>query len=120
MITGVHSTFYWTSDMDAAVAFYKDVLGLDMSARYGEDWSEFKLAGTTVALHGTRGAAPPHAGATVVFEVDDLDRTMGTLRERGVEFAGQVIEVPETGRFATFHDPAGNVVQLFQPGAARA
>jgi catechol 2,3-dioxygenase-like lactoylglutathione lyase family enzyme len=115
MITGVHSTFYWTSDMDAAVAFYKDVLGLDMSARYGEDWSEFKLAGTTVALHGTRGAAPPHAGATVVFEVDDLDRAMVQLASRGVRFEGEITEVPESGRFVSLRDPAGNLVQIFEP-----
>ena len=116
MLKRVHSTFYWTSDMDKAVSFYRDVLGLNMTARYGEDWTEFAIGESTVALHGTRGMAPPNQGATIVFEVDDLDAAMRALSSRGVVFEGEVTDVPETGRFASLRDPAGNLVQIFEPG----
>jgi predicted enzyme related to lactoylglutathione lyase len=114
MLKRVHSAFYWTKDMDEAVGFYRDVLGLVLRARYGEDWSEFVIGGSTVALHGSRGMAPPNEGATVVFEVDDLDVTMRALSTRGVIFEGEVTEVPETGRFVSLRDPAGNLVQLYE------
>jgi predicted enzyme related to lactoylglutathione lyase len=117
MLKRVHSAFYWTKDMDEAVAFYRDVLGLDLTARFGEDWSEFDVGGSRVALHGSRGMAPPNEGATVVFEVDDLDATMRALQGRGVRFEGEVTEVPESGRFVSLRDPAGNLVQMFEPSS---
>ena len=117
MLKRVHSTFYWIKDMDEAVGFYRDVLGLDLRARYGEDWTEFGIGDSTIALHGSRGMAPPNEGATVVFEVDDLDHAMVQLASRGVRFEGEITEVPENGRFVSLRDPAGNLVQIFEPPA---
>lgn len=117
MLKRVANTHYWTKDMSSAVSFYRDVLGLSMRMRAGEDWAEFDVGGTTVALHGTReGHAPPQGGATVVFEVDDLDVTIRALRSRGVQFEGEVNEVPGHGRFVSFRDPDGNLLQIFQQG----
>lgn len=117
LLKRVHNAFYWAEHLDEAIAFYRDVLGLRLEAKYGEDWAEFDIGGTTVAIHGTRGQAVPGTGATVVFEVDDLDVTMRALSGRGVRFEGEVTEVPDSGRFASFRDPAGNLIQIYQPGA---
>lgn len=117
MLKRVSSTFYWTRNMDESVAFYRDVLGLGLRVRYGEDWAEFDVGGSTVAIHGS-STSPPSPGGTVVFEVEDIEETMGVLEERGVRFLGGITDVPYTGRIATFRDPAGNVIQIFQPGPA--
>jgi len=115
MLKRVDNAHYWTKDMDATVAFYRDTLGLALRMQMGEDWAEFDVAGTTVALHGTReGHAPPQDGATVVFEVDDLEGEMNALRGRNVEFEGEVSEVPGYGRFVSFRDPDGNLLQIFE------
>lgn len=116
MLKRIHSTFYWTDDMDTAVAFYRDALGLDLRFQAGENWAEFDVDGATFALHGTRGQPmPPGGGAAVVFEVDDVEVARRQLAARGVVFEGDITDVPESGRFATFRDPAGNVVQIFEP-----
>jgi predicted enzyme related to lactoylglutathione lyase len=115
MLRRVHNVFYWTGSMEEAVAFYRDTLGLDLQMRVEDDWAEFDVDGVRLALHGTRGAAAPQTGATVVFEVDDLDAAVRALRVKGVAFEGDVTEVPMSGRFASFRDPAGNVVQIFEP-----
>lgn len=118
MIKRVSNLHYWTKSMDASVAFYRDVLGLDFKTRSGDDWAELDAGGTTVALHGTyEGHAPPTDGATVVFEVDDLEGEMRLLAGRGVSFEGEVNEVPGYGRFVSFRDPDGNLLQMFEPGA---
>ena len=52
-----------------------------------------------------------------MFEVDDLDQAMMQLSSRGVRFEGEVTEVPESGRFVSLRDPAGNLVQIFEPPA---
>lgn len=117
MLKRLENAHYWTRNMDEAVGFYRDVLGLNLTLRAGEDWAEFDVGGTAVAVHGTRdGHAPPQAGATVVFEVDDLDVTIRALKSRGVHFEGEVSEIPGTGRFASFRDPDGNLLQIFQRG----
>lgn len=111
----VDNTHYWTKDLDASVAFYRDVLGLNLRRQMGEDWAEFDVAGATVALHGTRvGHAPPQDGATIVFGVEDLEGEMNSLRGRGVSFEGEVNEVPGYGRFVSFRDPDGNLLQIFE------
>ena len=109
-----HAVLY-VRNVARSVAFYRDVLGLGLRTRMGEDWAEFDVAGTTVALHGTReGHAPPQGGATVVFEVDDLEGEMNALRGKGVAFEGEVNEVPGYGRFVSFRDPDGNLLQIFE------
>ena len=118
MFKRVSNVHYWTKALDASVAFYRDVLGLGFVMRSGDDWAEFDAGGTTVALHGTyEGHAPPTDGATVVFEVDDLEGEMRSLGGRGVAFEGEVNEVPGYGRFVSFRDPDGNLLQMFQRGA---
>src|SRR2546421_10880617 len=105
MLKRVHSTFYWIKDMDEAVGFYRDVLGLDLRARYGEDWTEVEIGGSTIALHGSRGMAPPNEGATVVFEGDDLDTTMRALSARGGIFDRGIPQGPASGPVGSLHGP---------------
>jgi len=105
--------------METAVAFYRDVLGLPVTVRSGEDWAEFDIGGCTVALHGSRPGHPPRqAGATVVFEVDDLDAAVRALRVRGVVFDADASDAPGAGRFASFRDPDGNVLQILERAPA--
>lgn len=121
MLKRVDNAHYWTKNMDAAVSFYRDVLGLAMTMRAGEDWAEFDVGGTIVAVHGIRpGNSPPQAGATVVFEVQDIEETQRLMRNHGVVFEGDVREVPGAGRFASFRDPDGNILQIYERGRAGA
>jgi catechol 2,3-dioxygenase-like lactoylglutathione lyase family enzyme len=110
---GIDHVYYWTRDMDRAVAFYEGVLGLKLGHRAGGGWAEFDAGPVRLALHATVEAEVP-SGGTVVFRVDDLDEAISSLRQRGVVFDGHEAEVPGVGRFATFHDPDGNPLQLFE------
>jgi predicted enzyme related to lactoylglutathione lyase len=115
--------WFWTSDMDAAVGFYTDLLGLTLVTRYGNEWAELDAGPIRLGLHGSGDGGPlPNAG-TVVFRVTDLDATKAGLEERGVAFDGHLGEVPGVGRYASFSDPDGNALQLFEyvgdPGSSR-
>ena len=104
-------------DMDAAVAFYTDVVGLTLIRRTGDGWAEFD-SGTPVrlALHGAIHGSepPPPGGAAVVFRVEDLDGSRRALEARGAPFDEHVGEVEGFARFATFRDPDGNAIQLIE------
>jgi predicted enzyme related to lactoylglutathione lyase len=110
---GIDHVYYWTRDMDRAIAFYRDVLGLELTYRAGNGWAEFAAGPVRLGLHGTEESELP-PGGTVVFRVDDLDEAAASLGRRGAVFDGQEAEVPGVGRFATFHDPDGNPVQLIE------
>jgi catechol 2,3-dioxygenase-like lactoylglutathione lyase family enzyme len=103
--------YYWTHDMERAVAFYRDVLGLSLVRRDGDEWAEFDAGSVRLALHGAADGAP--ASGTAVFRVDDLDLARRDLDVRGVAFDAHVGEVG-FARFATLRDPDGNPVQLIE------
>ncbi|MEX2274231.1 MAG: VOC family protein [Actinomycetota bacterium] len=112
MIVGLDHVYYWTADMDVAVVFYRDVLGLELRRRDGDAWAEFEAGDVRFALHGGRGAGIP-TGGTAVFRVEDLDVARFTVEERGVRVEGTG-EVEGLARFVTLRDPDGNVLQLIE------
>ncbi|HEX9410805.1 MAG TPA: VOC family protein [Actinomycetota bacterium] len=106
--------FYWVSDMDRAVSFYRDILGLRMVRRDEDTWVEFESGGGRLALHSVAEGQPmTPGGATAVFSVDDLDRAKADLSSRGVRF-GHEGDVAGFARFASFLDSEGNTVQLIE------
>jgi CreA protein len=112
MIGSVDHIYYWTRDMDSAVAFYTDVVGLRLVRRDGDEWAELDAGPIRFALHGTDEDAP--GSGTVVLRVEDLDEARWTLESRGAVFDASVGEVAGYARFATFRDPDGNAVQILE------
>lgn len=122
MITGVNDVYYNVEDMDRAVAFYRDVLGLRVVDQ-DQYWTSLDVGGARIGLHWTEGNKipyvarddhGPHAGACLTLRTDDIRRTVQHLRARGVRFLGDVTDAP-WGSLATFEDPEGNVLKLMQP-----
>jgi catechol 2,3-dioxygenase-like lactoylglutathione lyase family enzyme len=112
MIGSVDHVYYWTQDLDAAVAFYSNVVGLPVVRREGDGWAELDAGSIRFALHATDDAML--ASGTVVFRVEDLETARWTLEERGAVFDEHVGEVAGYARFATFRDPDGNAVQIIE------
>ena len=111
---GLDHVYYWVTDMERAVGFYRDVVGLPLIRRAGDEWAEFDAGAVRLALHGAvHGHAPPPGGATAVFLVDDLDGARANLTARGVSF-GHEGGVEGYARFLAFNDPDGNTVQIIE------
>ncbi len=114
LVTGLSVVYLYVKDMERAKAFYRDVLGRDL--RGDEHWAETTLrGGVRFALHEWHeGAEGPSAGGiNVDLEVPDIDAAAERLRAAGVE-VGE-IQRAEYGSFATFADPEGYRLELFQP-----
>jgi catechol 2,3-dioxygenase-like lactoylglutathione lyase family enzyme len=110
----VDHAWFWTHDMDRAVAFYTDVVGLPLLRRDGDDWAEFDAGAVRLGLHGAGERSEPPAGGTVALRVDDLDASKLALEGRGVVFDAYVGEVEGRARFASFLDPDGNALQIIE------
>jgi catechol 2,3-dioxygenase-like lactoylglutathione lyase family enzyme len=116
VIQSLDHVYYWVSDLDRAVEFYGDVVGLRLARREGPSWAMFD-AGSDVrlALHGaTEGRPIETGGATAVFRVDDLDSARADMEGKGVRFDERVGEVEGYARFASFFDPDGNRLQIIE------
>jgi len=56
----------------------------------------------------------PGDGAGITLTVDDLSKTKADFVAKGVEFVGEVMEVPNEVKLALFKDFDGNKFQLVQ------
>lgn len=108
----VDHVYYWTRDLDRALTFYTEVVGLPLAHRAGGEWAELDAGPVRMALHRTDDELP--GSGTVVLRVDDLEASRWTLEQRGAVFEEHVGEVEGYARFATFRDPDGNPVQLIE------
>ena len=113
MLERIERVWFWVADMDRALAFYTDALGLRLLHRHGDEWAELGGGPIRLALHGGTSETR-REGGTVVFEVDDLDAARFAMQMRGVVFDERVGEVDGMARFASFSDPDGNRLQIIE------
>ncbi len=118
MFKKVAFTMYPVTDVARARNFYEGTLGLEAGTvgNHGEGWwIEYDLpGGGCIALTNLMGEAPSDtAGGTIALEVEDLDRLMAELKEKGVRFKGDVIHSPVC-RMAVCLDSEGNAILLHQ------
>jgi predicted enzyme related to lactoylglutathione lyase len=105
--------YFFVSDMDRAVAFYRDVLELEVQHRSGDEWSQLAAGPIQVGLHGA-GSSPVRTGGTLAFTVPDLDAAKAKLASRGVVVGHEGGGDGRGPRFVEFDDPDGNVLALFE------
>ena len=119
------------SDMDAAIAHYRDIWGLEVEHRehvedqgveeamlsLGESYLQLLApvgADTTVARFlDSRGEGLHH----IAYEVDDLEAALGELKAKGVELIDEAPRPGGRGHMVAFVHPRDNhglLVELIQ------
>jgi predicted enzyme related to lactoylglutathione lyase len=111
MIDSISAVWLPVTDMDTSISFYRDKLGLDVVEQEG-GWTEVTAGDQVIGLN--RGESPAgDGGAVIAFATTDIDGTVSELKERGVEFKGEISEHP-WGKIAPFADPDGNILQVIE------
>ena len=123
-LDGILETAIYVDDVDRAVAFYRDVLGLDV-VDTSERLTALLAGPRQLLLVFKRGASmrlplTPHDASGnqhVAFPIPStaLDAWEAWFRERGVP----VVEKKQWDRGGTslyFHDPDGHLLELATPG----
>jgi len=119
MITGGNATVY-VSEMDRAVDFYVNLLGLKLGQRFGNHWAQIEAGQSLViGLHpkSEKGPPPGTRGAiSIGLLIDEpIDQVVQRLVAKGVRFRGPVVQDEEAGiAFAFFGDQDGNDLYLCQ------
>jgi len=104
--------FYYVTDMERAISFYTDILGLklvskDVVARFDIDGVLFELvpASDKTKLHGS-------GNARLCLKVDNIHQALEELRKKGIHSSH--VHEAENGMLASFNDPDGNEIYLWQ------
>ena len=115
---------YLVDDVDAAVAFYTDNLGFTLQQQMGPAFAIVSRDDLSLWLSGPQSSAArampdgrrPEPGGwnRLVVEVDELESKVEELKEVGLSFRNDVVTGPG-GKQILLEDPAGNVIELFQP-----
>lgn len=116
------SVRYLVDDVQAAVDFYTTHLGFTLHTSAAPAFADVVRGPLRLLLSGpaSSGARATPADAAVPgrnrihLVVDGLDAEIDRLRAAGVPFCGAAISGPG-GRQALLTDPAGNLIELFQP-----
>ena len=77
---------YMAKDVPRAIAFYRDVLGLEPTKVFPDNHgAEYELPdGTTFGLWGGGGMMPFQPSNGILFAVDDLDAAVAAVKARGI------------------------------------
>ncbi len=95
----------FVADMDRAVKFYRDTLGLPLKFQSPE-WSEFRTGETTLALHPASAKNPP-GKVELAFTVPDLGAFYREMTAKGVQFPMPPTKQDFGGTLAQFVDSEG-------------
>ncbi|HEV2262062.1 MAG TPA: VOC family protein [Candidatus Rubrimentiphilum sp.] len=112
-IKGMDLSGYMVKDGARAIAFYRDVFGLEPILVYPDNrGAEYEFPdGTTFGLWGGGGTVMPFQPSNgILFAVDDLDAALAKLNERGIPILMEH-ETPNC-TMAAIHDTEGNMVTL--------
>jgi catechol 2,3-dioxygenase-like lactoylglutathione lyase family enzyme len=124
-LLSILETAVYAGDLDAAEAFYRDVLGLAVDSKLegrhvffhcGDsmllvfDPDATAVPGGVVPTHGARG--PGHIAFAI--QADSFESWLDRLARHGIEVEA-LVDWPSGGRSIYVRDPSGNSVELTTP-----
>lgn len=116
---------YIVTDVEVAIAFYKDILEFEVEIQGGTGFARLALGDLRLNINrpgaGGAGASMPDGRVPapggwnrIMVEVDDLEATVATMRRRGAAFRNDIV-IGNGGKQILLEDPSGNAIELFQP-----
>jgi predicted enzyme related to lactoylglutathione lyase len=133
MTLTLQHTFLEVDDHEAALAFYGDVLGLEVRNDVKMDFGRWATVGPKdqpdvgIVLTSVGVGRPPEDAETLrsllakgslsglVFSTDDVDALFEKVRASGAEVMQEPMDQPYGVRDCGFRDPAGNMIRFSQP-----
>ena len=132
MTLTLQHTFLEVDDHEAALAFYRDALGLEVRQDVAMEDARWLTVGPAAQpefgiVLNTVGVGRPAEDAQtlkallakgslagVVLETDDVDATFESVRATGAEVLQEPMDQPYGTRDCAFRDPSGNQVRINQ------
>jgi catechol 2,3-dioxygenase-like lactoylglutathione lyase family enzyme len=117
-VRGLRQIAVTVSDVDAALGFYRDLLGLPFLFRAGPDLAFLDAAGVRLMLSTPQGHGAVGANSVPYFAVADIGATHAALVARGAASEREpqlAAKMPDHELWIGFlRDPDGNLVGLLE------
>ena len=119
MINKIHKIALVTDDVEGAVRFYTQTLGLEVIERFpnvdDEDYVFLKAGDIILELMPTKTMQAPEGFHHISFKVDSADAAAEELKGKGVRMEKAPFSVGVGGiRVAFFEGPNGVRLQVFE------
>ncbi len=118
---------YMVDDVEAAVDFYTTHFGFSVRSNAAPAFADVVRGQLRLLLSGPKSSAgrpmpdgrtPEPGGWTRIhFIVEDIAAEIERLRGAGVRFRNEIVSGPG-GQQILAEDPAGNLIEIFQPAGA--
>jgi predicted enzyme related to lactoylglutathione lyase len=136
MTLSLRFTNITVNDVDEAIGFYRDALGLEVQNDVASGEHRWVTLGTDTQPGLGIVISEPHAGRSqadgdamqelltkgslplLVFSSDDVDGAFEKIRARGAEVLQEPMDQPWGPRDCAFRDPSGNTVRISQAQVA--
>ncbi len=115
-LSAIGQIFVRARDLDRAVRFYRDTLGMPFLFQAPPQMAFFQCGPTTVMVGVPESPEFDHPASTIYYLVPDIDAAHATLRGRAVDFISEPHLVHRAADYelwlADFRDSEGNVLAL--------
>ena len=115
-LSAIGQIFVRACDLDRAVRFYRDTLGMPFLFQAPPQMAFFQCGATTVLLGVPEAPEFDHPASTIYYLVPDIAAAHTALRGRAVEFITEPHLVHRAADYelwlAEFRDSEGNVLAL--------
>lgn len=117
-ITGIGQIAITVSNVDQALAFYRDILGLTFLFRPGPNLAFLDSGGVRLMLSTPQGAGAINGNSILYFKVADIGHSFEAMLNRGAVGEREPQATAELGDhtlwLAFLRDPDGNLVGLME------
>ncbi len=115
-LSRIGQIFVNVHDLDRAIAFYRDALGMAFLFQAPPAMAFFDCGGIRLMLGVPDRPDLDHPASIIYYQVEDIEATYETLKSRGVDFIVKphlVAPMPDYDLWlADFRDSEGNVLAL--------
>ena len=115
-LSRIGQIFVNVKDLDRAIAFYRDILGMTFLFQAPPNMAFFDCGGIRLMIEVPPDKEFDHPGSILYFRVDDIDSSYAELKARGVDFGDEphlIAKMPDHELWMTFfRDGEGNTLAL--------
>jgi len=103
-LSRIGQIFVNVHDLDRAIAFYRDTLGMTYLFQAPPNMAFFDCGGIRLLLGKPDRPDLDHPASVIYYKVDDIEKVYEVFKARGVEFIG-----PEAGMLACGYEGIGRL-----------